>query len=746
MATKIAHVSDIHIERQDTNVTDRLIEALQRERPNILVASGDFADQPWHVRRGQEWLEKVRRACEIDRSNLIVIPGNHDYGIYGIAGMKPVTGRQFRKHFPGWDKPRIVLVKDPLVTFFKIDSNPWLLNFATGRIWTRQLKKLERELDAKTQAERSEIEASTKIVVVHHHPFPIPYEGKETFMMLKNAQTFILFLAERKIDMVLHGHKHRAPHSLLELGTCVGRTRVVEVVGAGTAVAKDDQDKRGNNFNIIVIEDNGLRYVRQFFAQPGEEFREVRGESFSMNAFESSYRKALACHYQYRQVHWDLQIDDEGDAKTLMSYEGLCPVGDRKLNEIELQEMILQKGHLSSVSLYDPHRKASDGVQLHTKQEGHKVKLKVTFKNSPTEGSPANFAHLSYALNNFALDASEFKKKYPGSNNDLEWAEKKVLDPMEEFSCALQLPAEPHLDSPPMFEVFPIAGTEAGGEKQPAEQQRHEWLTRELQRCFYYSDVLNTAFLSIRKPPTGYLYRISWHVPGGKRADSKEDLAGQHRLKAVVTNLLEMRMLMVSPPAAGSPESLRLSSLQPLQDALNTALAVFVESALDRVKKAEGLENVQPPVILKPDKLDINLMVYDDTDENVSPMLRIVAGSCMGKPDDLSFSLEVGDGNAGRAYKKGIVRSFDQNKAAEDPKNQMDIHRPNTPPHQMLYSIPLLDPRSPTLIFGVLNFGTFCEDDAKLLRTLDNQESLEWMSNQAQSYVLTKLLDALSIK
>src|SRR5207245_1873851 len=176
-----------------------------------------------------------------------------------------------------------------------------------------------------------------------------------------------------------------------------------------------------------------------------------------------------------------------------------------------------------------------------------------------------------------------------------------------------------------------------------------------------------------------------------------------------------------------------------IQDAVNRALAIFVNSAAARIQKAVGLE-------LDADKVDITLMVYDDTDKKESPKLRIVAGSCKGDRNHLSFSVDVGDGNAGRAYKKGIVRSFDREKAAKDPKNQTYVPIPNMPPHQMLYSIPLLDPRSPSLIFGVLNFGTFSEDDAKLLRTLDNRESLEWLSNQAQSYVLARMQGVLIIK
>jgi hypothetical protein len=258
---------------------------------------------------------------------------------------------------------------------------------------------------------------------------------------------------------------------------------------------------------------------------------------------------------------------------------------------------------------------------------------------------------------------------------------------------------------------------------------------------------LSTAFLSIRKPPMGYMYRISWHVPEGALTPKKPDLDGQRRLATFAANLLEMRDYMLSPPETSSAEFRRLTELQPVQEAVNKALAIFVESVVSRIKEAEKL---QVPIKLDQTKLDINLIVYDDTggddaQKKESPVLRIVAGNFGTNLDPLNFSLEVGDGNAGRAYKKGIVRSYDKDKAAKDPKHQTFVTRPNSRPHQILYSIPMLDSRSPTLIFGILNFGTFSKVDADFLRTLDNQESLQWMSNQAQSYVLTKVLEALRI-
>lgn len=46
MPVKIAHLSDIHWERCDANVSDRLGAALKRESPDLLIFTGDLVDNP----------------------------------------------------------------------------------------------------------------------------------------------------------------------------------------------------------------------------------------------------------------------------------------------------------------------------------------------------------------------------------------------------------------------------------------------------------------------------------------------------------------------------------------------------------------------------------------------------------------------------------------------------------------------------------------------------------------------------
>ncbi|MGC2322691.1 MAG: metallophosphoesterase, partial [Terriglobales bacterium] len=275
MRAKIAHISDVHFERLDRDVSDRLAGALRLVSPNLLIFTGDLVDNFWKIKQAKEWLLQLCTGCQLDpERQLVVIPGNHDYRLYGNFGFRPATGHCFRKHFAEWNRNRVILYREYGICIIRVDSNPIIFGFARGVVSQWQLRRIRAELEALRDEDRRFVAAATKIALVHHHPLPVPHEGQDTFLMLEKAQNLIQFLAEQRVDCILHGHKHRAPHSLLSLGTCISSDRVVQVIGAGTAVAGGtDRESRGHNFNVITVEDTGLLFAQQYFAQPGEDFR-----------------------------------------------------------------------------------------------------------------------------------------------------------------------------------------------------------------------------------------------------------------------------------------------------------------------------------------------------------------------------------------------------------------------------------------------------------------------------------------
>lgn len=102
--------------------------------------------------------------------------------------------------------------------------------------------------------------------------------------------------------------------------------------------------------------------------------------------------------------------------------------------------------------------------------------------------------------------------------------------------------------------------------------------------------------------------------------------------------------------------------------------------------------------------------------------------------------LFVGDGNAGRAWKRRIARVFDDNE--RDAKRHIYIQSPSSLRHKFLVSVPLLDAESSALIYGILNIGTYSDSQAEQLRCLASSDQVEQLTGYAQAYVLKRLLEA----
>ena len=77
----------------------------------------------------------------------------------------------------------------------------------------------------------------------------------------------------------------------------------------------------------------------------------------------------------------------------------------------------------------------------------------------------------------------------------------------------------------------------------------------------------------------------------------------------------------------------------------------------------------------------------------------------------------VGDGNAGRCVKRRAIRFFDREKATEKPFDNIYVPSPGGRAHQWLMSIPLFSSQS--LVYGVVNVGTFQKKGARALRHLE---------------------------
>jgi len=255
----------------------------------------------------------------------------------------------------------------------------------------------------------------------------------------------------------------------------------------------------------------------------------------------------------------------------------------------------------------------------------------------------------------------------------------------------------------------------------------HEWLTRALQTCFHYSRATHTALLRIHQPPAGYQYRIQWYVPDGGRALEKTSHPETAKAIRFAKTLLQAaKNKQLKEPADG------------LIAGVNEVLQAFVKEVAEHVAQRcnddVGLE-----------ELDVSFMVYDEESSPAEEPAKLRVVGCSGKYCEnlWGFGLEVGDGNAGRAFKNDVLRFYDRE--ANDFKDQAYVTIPGVPPHEFLASIPLKIDAPARMSFGVLNIGTYSAQQALLFRTLKEKEEMEWLTKQTYAKVLAALLKLCKI-
>jgi hypothetical protein len=90
-----------------------------------------------------------------------------------------------------------------------------------------------------------------------------------------------------------------------------------------------------------------------------------------------------------------------------------------------------------------------------------------------------------------------------------------------------------------------------------------------------------------------------------------------------------------------------------------------------------------------------------------------------------------------------MARVFDRNE--RDPKRHIYVPVSDHLSHQFLVSIPLIDPESAALVYGILNIGTFSAEQADVLRPLGDKDQIGKLTGYAQAFVLKRLLEHLKM-
>jgi len=189
----------------------------------------------------------------LEINNLFCIPGNHDTynDKYNFKKKHRLTSYRnvFSQHYPPYlTKPFEVKGKGGLIKKFVIigldtTRHEWK-HFADGAIGEEQFRQLKYYVNRVKN--ENDYKDSYKIVLLHHHPFPIPGETPSHWTQLFDASSLIPMLQDGNIDMILHGHEHVPFACIVQYPGFKGEKPLV-ICGAGTATQMESH----NSFNAI---------------------------------------------------------------------------------------------------------------------------------------------------------------------------------------------------------------------------------------------------------------------------------------------------------------------------------------------------------------------------------------------------------------------------------------------------------------------------------------------------------------
>ncbi|HEU4367981.1 MAG TPA: metallophosphoesterase [Methylomirabilota bacterium] len=235
--------------RHRPEVLAALVQDLRAARADHVVVTGDLTHLglPHEFEQARRWLDALGPA-----PSLSVVPGNHD--AYARRGWERALGRwaPFFDSDPGAGGEvggasafPSVRVRGPVVFVGLSTARPSAPLLAVGEVGARQLDALGRVLaDARRRG-------LVRVVLMHHPPLAGATGWRKR--LVDGARLRAVLEAEG-VELVLHGHTHRASMGSLE--TATGRAAVV---GVSSASATGPGPERLARYHLYRLERDGER-------------------------------------------------------------------------------------------------------------------------------------------------------------------------------------------------------------------------------------------------------------------------------------------------------------------------------------------------------------------------------------------------------------------------------------------------------------------------------------------------------
>lgn len=243
----LAHLSDLHFGRTDNRVVDALLADLTRQRPDLVIVSGDLTQRArsHEFAAARDFLDRLPAPA-------LVVPGNHDLApLYNPLNRLFKPRAKFEKHLPGHQSWPVW--RDDEVVAMGLDSTRHL-RWKSGKLRSSHLDHVDNVVAASPAH-------ACKVAFLHHPPATAlsghPFEA----------------LAERDIDLVLTGHVHKA-HVELITGSRHGSCILVQASTACSTRLRED----ANGYGLIHVDLPGA--VVEVRGWSGQAFHTIQRHAF----------------------------------------------------------------------------------------------------------------------------------------------------------------------------------------------------------------------------------------------------------------------------------------------------------------------------------------------------------------------------------------------------------------------------------------------------------------------------------
>lgn len=194
MATRIAHISDLHFPAKVPEQVTALRHSILAVKADVLVVTGDLTQsgQKSEFHAARSFIESVRLPT-------LVVPGNHDVPVPGVLARLHRPFARFEAYFP--EAPAYMATPDVVIVGLNtaVGWQPGL-DWSLGRVLPSRLQR--------TLALLSAHRADRLAIVAAHHPLhrhPLDPKRSRTFAGLRAFEA----LAGAGMRLLIHGHLHR---------------------------------------------------------------------------------------------------------------------------------------------------------------------------------------------------------------------------------------------------------------------------------------------------------------------------------------------------------------------------------------------------------------------------------------------------------------------------------------------------------------------------------------------------------